>query len=190
MGCCLCRPVTDVEQDAAVTSYTDVGDVVFAYGFIVRRVQGCCCNGIMYIKGDSLYYEVKIGSTLCCTCYRVRFRLSEIIIVDIINDQSLGFLGGAIHLSPGLRITAQPNTTILVSMPDAAVFGPQLAEASNNQKRKDLERTGGSFETRTGGVSSEARTGGGSSEARTGGDTNEAGTKGSNDETKEEETAN
>lgn len=125
-----------MEQNPAITTYTDVGDIVIAHGIVIRQVKGCC-SGLMYIKGDYLCYEMKCGSNLCCTCHRYRFKLLHIDIVDILNDQTLRLLGGSIHLSPGLRITAYPNITVLVAMPDAAIFGPQLAEASNRVKGRD-----------------------------------------------------
>lgn len=136
MGCCLCHPLSDVEQNPAISTYTEVGDIVIAQGVSVRQVKGCC-NGLMYIQGDSLYYETKLGGRLCCRCCRYRLKLSSIDIVDILNNEMLRFVGGAIHLTPGLRISAYPNITVLVVMPDAAIFGPQLAEASNREKDKD-----------------------------------------------------
>jgi hypothetical protein len=67
--------------------------------------------------------------------------LADVVIVDILNDQTLHVGGGNIRLVPGLRITGHPNTTILVAMPDAAVFGPKLVEASNDLKRRMMSRS-------------------------------------------------
>ena len=142
MGCCLGRPVTDVEKDPSVSSYVDVGDIFIVRGSVRTEVKGCC-NGLMYIQGDSLNYETRCGSNLCCGCCRHRFQLAQINAVEIVDSQQMTVLQvgrferHGIRLTPGLKITADPNIAIYVAMPDAAMFGEHLKEATENQQRKD-----------------------------------------------------
>lgn len=137
MGCCLGRPVIEVKQDPSVSSYTEVGDIIIAVGLSHTIVRGS--SGLMYIQGDSLYYELISGSSLCCCkCCMRRFQLSQIDTVEIVDSQQMMTIGSghAICLAPGLKISAHPNTTVLVAMPDAVSFALQLTEASNSHKEK------------------------------------------------------
>lgn len=125
MGCCFCHSLSKVENDPKVSDLVTVGDIGIYRGMMsVIRIQGCC-NGIMYIKNDSLYYETKYGGALCCSCFRQRFRLSDIKKVEPLPY-------GPITIA-GLKITvvspSQIVTTVLVVMPDAATFSPQLGKA-------------------------------------------------------------
>lgn len=146
MGCCcLCHPATDVEQDPSVSSYTEAEDIVITRGLrTVLGVAGCCTQsggtgGLMYIQGDSLYCEAGCCGkyNLCCKCWKQRFKLSSIEVVDIFDNQTLpvGLCCRNIQLSPGLRISVDPNVTIFVATPDATRFGQLLAKASNTVAR-------------------------------------------------------
>lgn len=125
MGCCLCRPETDVEQDPSVVSYAEVGDIIITRGSVRLLGLGRYSRGLMYIQGDSFYYVTKCGSKLCCCkCFRYSFKLSDIDQVDMLNRSSL-------NLPPGLRISVHPDITILAGMPDAATFARPLSKMSN-----------------------------------------------------------
>lgn len=139
MGCCCCccfHPLSDVQQNPAVSTCTEVGDITIVSGVSLRQVKGGC-NGLMYIQEDSLYYETRCGSKLCCKFCRYQLKLSQITKVEIVHNETVySDRGGYINLSPGLKIAAHPSTTVLVAMPDATIFGPQLAQASVREKDK------------------------------------------------------
>lgn len=134
MGCCLCHPLAEVVQDPDVSFHTTVGDIVVLRGIMTSSVKGCC-SGIMYVKEDTLYYETQCGSSLCCKCFRQGFLLSEIQNVEVVQNQAVRYqMSKYILLSPGLKITAGQNTTILVAVSDAAAFSQQLLHACNSKK--------------------------------------------------------
>ena len=138
MGCCLCHPSADVEQDLTTSFHTTVGDIAIVHGITVTSIKGCC-NGIMYVKGDSLYYETRCGKNyLCCMCCKQKnFKLSAILSVEVVQNEAVTFnsrRGEYVNLSPGLKISADPNTLILVAVPDASSFAKQLLQACNPQE--------------------------------------------------------
>lgn len=125
MGCCLCRPDTDVVQDVSVTAHTRVGDIAFVYRYGQSMIKGCC-SGLMYIREDVLYYETVCSGRLCCKCCRRAFNVRDIISVEVVNSRIERFHNKFLVLNPGLKITVKPNTTIIVAMPDAQEFAAQL----------------------------------------------------------------
>lgn len=139
MGCCACRPLDLVEQDPSVSFYTNVGDIVFIRPLLTSRIVGCC-DGIMYVKDGTLYYETKCSGRLCCLCARQGVKLADIRSVVLVKNDTFRYQGPMrlrpyphrtthqIRLSPGLRITTSNNTMIAVATPDAAVFSQQLHE--------------------------------------------------------------
>lgn len=153
MGSCLFHPVSDVEQDPSVTSYTAVDDISVVRRVYSRRAQG----GLMYIQGDSLHYETTHGTKLCCRCWKQSFPLAKIVKIDTHLNKtfSVSFSGKRdITLFPGLRIPFRdPDLVILVDMPDAVRFAGKLettragqqrereaAEKSENLERRKRER--------------------------------------------------
>ena len=135
---------------ASTPASSDVGDIVIKRGSedLLMRILTTMRTtdtyevkdeeGFMYIEGDYLYYEVKCSKRiLCSTCCREKLKLSEVDEVDVVQNDRVkyGFLR-SIRLSPGLRITADPNTTVLVAMPDPATFAARLLEESTKAKER------------------------------------------------------
>ena len=150
MGCCCSHLAvdSDVRLDPSVSSHIEVDDIAITIGVRkVRRVaMSYAVNSVMYIEGDLLHYETRHTKTLCGTFYKhYVFQLSRIEVVDMF--EYVTFPVGLcyrrnIQLSPGLRISVNPNITVLVSMPvtrnDAEKFARVLAEASNTTARAVL----------------------------------------------------
>ncbi len=134
MGCLLCQPAEEVIGDTTVTSYADVGDIaVFSGRIIYIRIA---CNGLIYIKDDSLYYRTKFGASLCC---KHRYKLSDVVKVEVVKQERLLLPDQKyIILNPGLKITLRkPSTTsdtttktMLVAIQEAERFGMELVKAS------------------------------------------------------------
>ena len=137
MGCCLCRPDTDVVQDPSVTAYARVGDIAFVYRYSHSMIKGCC-SGLMYIREDVLYYETVCSGRLCCQCCRRAFNVRNIASVEVVKNRTETFHGKFLVLSPGLKITVKPHsgssTTIIVVMPDAQEFAAQLNQLINQKQ--------------------------------------------------------
>ena len=147
MGCCLCRPDTDVLNDPLVTMHVTVGDIAIVSQYSRSVIKGYC-SGLMYIKEDTLYYETVCGGRLCCQCCRREFNISHITGVEVIENQlvRLEVFGNQrpvwfpreryndnfIILRPGLKITVKSTsgsiTTIVVAMPDAMEFANLLSK--------------------------------------------------------------
>jgi hypothetical protein len=130
MGCCFCHLRSRVEGDSTVTAPCEVVEIV------ILRERSCSVHqgGLLYIQGDSLHYEQRCSDTcLWCSCIRKHYRLTEINRVEFIEDEALkynqevGVVEQMIQLSPGVRFTLSiQNTTVLVSMADAANFCQHL----------------------------------------------------------------
>jgi hypothetical protein len=92
--------------------------------------------GYIYTEGAYLYHHIKCcKNVLCSTCCRESLKLSEIDEVDVIENERVKYGRiSSIRLSPGLRITADPNTTVLVAMSDPAPFAASLLQASRQAK--------------------------------------------------------
>lgn len=126
MGCCV--SASEVKEDASVVMACDVKDIVLIVGPFTRTAW----NGVMYVQGDSFYYQSGCGkSLLCCKACRWSFKLSEITRVELFENEIMKCrLSRSIRLSPGLRIKLFPNVTIVVSMPDAEKFASQLQKSA------------------------------------------------------------
>lgn len=131
MGCCLCRPDTDVLNDPLVSMHATVGFIAFVSQYS-HVFAGGCCSGLMYIKENTLYYETVCGGRLCCQCCRHEFSISLITGVEVIENQLVTFHNRYIFLRPGLKITIKSTSgsimTIIVAMPDAMEFANQLSK--------------------------------------------------------------
>ena len=110
MGCCFGIPAAEIENDPTITVKAEVGDVIISNIHYTQRVEGGF-NGIMYVKDGYLYYQV-----LCCCCCNRQFLLSDITRIQTWNQR--------------MEITLSSGYNILVTVPDAAIFGPQLMKAS------------------------------------------------------------
>ena len=134
MGCCLCRPDTDVVHDDSVSAHARVGDIAFVYRYGHSMIKGCC-SGLMYIREDILYYETVCSGRLCCKCCRRAFNVRDITSVEVVGNRMEIFQNKFIVLNPGLKITVKShsgsNTTIIVAMPDAQEFAAQLNKPAN-----------------------------------------------------------
>ena len=137
MGCFLCRPLDEVEQDPDISFYTTVGDVALfprSSSYTVPHYLGRH-DGIMYVKDETLYYENKCGGRLCCVCARQSFKLSTINCVKYRENDKVGAHGRGysidISLSPGLKIATTDDVLIAAAAPDAAVFSARLQQACN-----------------------------------------------------------
>jgi len=82
MGCCCCRPTTwtctDVREDPDVRMYADTyrpGSWNFH----------CSPFGIIYVKGQYLYLEVKPEYCIC-RCRTKSWKLSEINAVEVVDN--------------------------------------------------------------------------------------------------------
>ena len=140
MGCCFCRPETDVLYDPLVTAHATVGDIAFdkACNYGDPTVKGI--EGLMYIKENVLYYEMACSGRLCCLCCRSAHNVADITNVEVVEDRVETFKNKFIILRPGLKITVKPQsgsaTTIVVAMPDAAEFGARLSELTSSNKHE------------------------------------------------------
>ena len=139
MGCCFCRPDTEVLYDPSVTSHATVGDIAFdkACTYSDPTIKGC--EGLMYIKENVLYYEMACSGRLCCLSRRQAFNVTDITSVEVCEDRVETFKRQFIILRPRLKITVKPQsgsvTMIIVAMPDAAEFAAKLNElVSPNEK--------------------------------------------------------
>lgn len=151
MGSCCCgRPttVTSVQYDPTVTVHATVGDIFFDHQHYQSYNVGGCARGLMYVKEDRFFYESMCCNKLCCkscqccSCCGMSCDTTDIISVEVIENQSFQIPGDHgrvrnIHLKPGLRITIkQPSSagvTILVQMLDAHGFAAQLTRLTTSQ---------------------------------------------------------
>ncbi len=110
MGNLMCRPASHILDSPSVISCAEVGDITVISGIftVTNSSDKRCWDGILYIKGDSLYYQTKMGSLLCCKSIQLRFKLSEIMKIQVIKG-TLELPNNTI-LNPGLKITLEKPT--------------------------------------------------------------------------------
>lgn len=141
MGCCLCRPDTDVLHDPTVTVHARVGDIAIVYRYGQTMIKGCC-SGLMYIREDVLYYETICSGRLCCQSCRRSFNVKDITTVEVINNQVVRLHDKFLLLNPGLKITVKPHSgtdqTIIVAMPDAQEFAGHLSKLTGSKQDQDF----------------------------------------------------
>ena len=141
MGCCLCRPDTDIVQDPSITAHTRVGDIAFVYQYGHSMIKGCC-SGLMYIREDVLYYETVCSGHLCCQCCRRAFNIRDITSVEVVSNRIERLQNKFLVLNPGLKITVKPGsgsgTIIIVAMPDAQEFAAQLNRLANLNQNQEI----------------------------------------------------
>ena len=141
MGCCLCRPDTDIAHDVSVSAHARVGNIAFVYQYGHSMIKGCC-SGLMYIREDVLYYETVCSGRLCCKCCRRAFNGRDITSVEVVTNRIERFQNEFIVLNPGLKITVKSqsgsSTTIIVAMPDAQEFAAQLNRFANLNQKQDF----------------------------------------------------
>ena len=147
MGCCACRPETDVLNDPSVTLRTMVGDVVFIgrYGNYMNRGLGV--HGLMYVKDGMLCYDLLCFSRLCCRCCSRSYSVSDITDIEVVQNDIVMFArGDFIALQPGLKITIKSSesdsikTVIAVAMPNAEQFASQLKQLTGSTTGTEFEK--------------------------------------------------
>jgi hypothetical protein len=131
MGCCFCHPRVSArisaEQDPSAKSITEVEEIAVTRGACTVFGPSPSSGGVLYIREDSLHYE---GENGCCS-RQFKCKLTHIEFVDLFDNQRMSIGCRSIQLSPGLRISIDPNTTVFVAMHSAARLAPVLADASN-----------------------------------------------------------
>lgn len=142
MGCCGCRPKTEVTEDPNVVMYTPMGS------FIMVDQSGSGAQndtGLLYVKDNRLCCEATVGSKLCCKCCKNSWSLSKVKAVKVMNSgervtynlprRGLRHEGEIVLSSDALMISILNNqggtNTLLAYMPDAQNFGPQLSKYIN-----------------------------------------------------------
>ena len=142
MGCCFCRPDTEVLNDPSVIVHATVGDIAFDKACRCGEAtveKGC--EGLMYVKENVLYYEIALSQgRLCCLSLRQAYNVTDITSIEVFEDRVEGFKNKFIILRPGLKIAVKPQsgsvTTIFVAMPEATEFAAKLKELIPANKEK------------------------------------------------------
>lgn len=122
MGCCICRPITDVTDNSAVPSYVSVG-LTATFNQHCPKVNATQF-GFLYIKDNELRHDFTLGNRLVCRWCTKSWKLAHIQEITMIN--------GAIELPntdvtiipplfPGIKITLQDatgngETTLVMAM--------------------------------------------------------------------------
>lgn len=132
MGCCVCRPATEVTDDPEVVVCTEVSNYAMLYhsGGSVRSQA----SGLLYIKHDQLCYQATVGSKLCCGCCSNSWQLSRVKQVRAVQAQyvRVPLSNRVIFLNPGVIIGIEngrgDTNSLVAAMPDAANFSAQLGQ--------------------------------------------------------------
>jgi hypothetical protein len=134
----MCHPLAEMEEDPGVIYHTYVEDFVVLRDDLPTYKALGCYSGVMYIKNNHVYYNMKCGTTLCCIFYRRRFKLRDIHTVEVVENETVQIFGYRYYhevvFSSGLKITLG-DTTVVVSVPaeDAIEFARELRQACNLQ---------------------------------------------------------
>ena len=146
MGSCFCFPVSSVTEDPSVVMYTEVGKAIISHQQSGIVMEASLFDGMVYVRGDRLYYNSKYGDEFWCTCtsgsdwFVSDIRNIEVITGDITFNYSNG-LNRHISMNPGIRITFRDNTILMAAMPDAINFSLKLrsyqSDPSIRNRRRD-----------------------------------------------------
>lgn len=140
MGCCGCRPKSEVTENATLCTQVISYLMMYPSGTMVKNDT----SGLLYLMDNHLCYEATMGSKLCCKCCKGSWDISKVksIKVLVVGDGLQTPRGLArMHrgISPGLLISIANDrgdlNTLFVAAPDAHAFAPQLQKYIAN----DLE---------------------------------------------------
>ena len=111
------------------------GDITISRG-LGMSISNRGISGLMYICGDSMYYEPKCCGIVCCRCCcRYRFQLSKINSVAVLTGEELPILNWHLDLNvPWLKIIAS-GFRILVLMPNACSCVCSAADRGSEQAK-------------------------------------------------------
>lgn len=131
MGCCLCRPQTEVTEDPHVIAYAEVGySVVFddlSDQFNILDSD----SGMFYLRGGVLYFESTVCYSFCWKCERREWNLSEITRIEVVQryitvTTTSNYGTRQCQVAVNLRIAFSNNTTLFAAMPSADSFSARL----------------------------------------------------------------
>ena len=129
MGCCLCRPITEVTEDPEVTLHTEVGAVAIIDNLGTDLISSAS-QGLLYVRGNRLCYESTVGSKLCCRHNQTSWYLSQLRDVRVVHGETVLVPMAKVALNPGLRVTFEKSNgsigTLAMAMPAAVTFRSAL----------------------------------------------------------------
>ena len=144
MGCCSSSPILD---DTSIIAHLNVDRFAVMRGYTSFISP---CHGLLYIKGQFLYYEVTSGqdstNRASCSClYGVNFcvAMNNIKTIEVVEEKEvIPFPGhpqgnttvpyGAVFDAPFMKITTNNNQTIYAgSSHDIGGFTNTLQSMSN-----------------------------------------------------------
>lgn len=132
MGCCACRPKTEVTEDPDVIMYTRTGGAALIYPIFSEPLTGMFGNGLLYVKDGMLFQETTCGSKLYCECFKKSWDLSAIQSVEYVENDSVVLTTGrtvqVLTMKPGLKIKLVGDAMLVAHIPDAENFKTQLDE--------------------------------------------------------------
>lgn len=144
MGCCACRPDTEITEDPDVVMYTGVGGTARFTTYGHTYLSGAC-NGLMFLRGRELGYVPTCGSRLWCRFMQQSWDLSSIKQLTIVRNETIPVPGNKfmhyINLKPGLKITlhSRINEVVITDMPDVVSFASQLVHHMTGEPLADPE---------------------------------------------------
>lgn len=128
-GCCCCSTPNPHQklEDLNVSACTVVKDIAIDYGRYQKSIVGCC-QGLMYIRDERLYYKCHC----CWKCCSSSYDLKDITKIEVFDNDVFTINDGSrLRLNPGLRIVvdrpqSRHSIVILVQMADAHSFSGML----------------------------------------------------------------
>ena len=146
MGCCICRPITEVTDSSAIPAYASVG---LTATFKQHHVEMNATQfGFLYIKDGELRHDFTLGNRLMCGCLTTSWKLAHIKEITMINGTlAIPNLDVTIipPLHPGIKIVLQDavtgdDITLVIAMAyttvaSANAFGVTLGQCVNAAKQ-------------------------------------------------------
>ena len=116
--CCACNRASLILEDPSITIKARVGDICIRGGRVAGLTSQGCCDGVMYVDGDTLRY---MGYCVYST------RLHDVTNIEVVDDgYVLTSAGQPLVLRPGLKISLRDGRMIAVAVPEAHAFAEML----------------------------------------------------------------
>lgn len=142
MGCCLCRPITEVTEDPEVLLHTEVGAVAIIDNHGIDLISSAT-QGLLYLRGNRLCYESTIRSKLCCRHNQICWYLSQLREVRAVYGETVLVPMEKVVLNPGLRVTFEKADgsigALAMAMPAAENFSSALLHHMGHTVAKTQE---------------------------------------------------
>lgn len=138
MGCCFCRPQTDVTDDPRVVAYAEVGYAVVFDDLSEQFNILDSTSGMFYVRSGILYFEATEWDSFCCKCERKEWELSEIRQIEVVQKHITvtsvsGYYGTSqSRVTVNLKIAFSNCTTLFAAMPSADTFCARLRQHISN----------------------------------------------------------